>query len=504
MLKSLLWGSTFAVSLGVLSVSAQDKRPNILFILTDDQDAATIDVYGDKGVDTPIIDQLAREGVAFTKAYQMGSFVGAVSTASRTMIMTGRNVWQAQELRKNQNVYEKSAGNADIVEPSAPEYNSLPALFHRAGYETFRTCKGGNSYNAANALFDERFDRVCREGNDEKGSKWHADHAIDYLERRTKTQEDERKPFLLYLGFSHPHDPRNGKPELLEKYGAQNVETPTQINERTPELPINYLPAKPFHDGHLALRDEEKVFGVMDRRDVITIRNEIGKEYACIENIDIQLGRVLEALEATGELDNTYIIYTSDHGIAVGKHAMMGKQCLFEHCYRVPFIVKGPGVMQNKEVEGNIYLMDLLPSLCDIAGIEIPEVIDGKSWKSVAEGTTPTIRETTYGVYCGGSKPGIRTVVSGDWKLIKYDVLDGTVRETLLFNLKKNPHELMDEHHAEEVVALTGNKPKKNQRNLANDPRYAKKLAEMEALLLEQMIELGDPYRLWDQPQAQE
>lgn len=498
MLRSLLIGSSLAV--GVFSSFAQERRPNILFILTDDQDAATLDVYGDTGVDTPVIDRLAREGLTFTSAYQMGSYIGAVSAASRTMIMTGRNVWQAQRVQQNQTQYENIQGNADIAKPSSPEYNSLPALFHRAGYETFRTCKTGNSFNAANALFDTRIDMTCREGNDEKGSAWHADNAVNYLTSRSQTEIEDRKPFLLYLGFSHPHDPRNGKPELLEKYGAQNVETPTVINERTPALPINYLPEKPFHDGHPELRDEEKVFGVMNRRDEITVRNEIGKEYACIENIDTQLGRVLEALEATGELDNTYIIYTADHGIAVGKHAMMGKQCLFDHCYKVPFIVKGPGVPKNKERKGNIYLMDLLPSLCDIAGIEIPDVVDGKSWRSVAEGKASTIRDVNYGVYCGGTKPGIRTVVKGNWKLIKYDVLDGKVRETLLFNIKKNPNELMEEHHAEDVVALTGNRPKRGQKNLASDPRYASKLAEMEQLLLEQMEEQGDPYRMWNQP----
>lgn len=496
--KSMLLTSSLTMMAG--AALAQDaKRPNFLFILTDDQDAATLDTYGENGVDTPNIDELARGGVTFTRAYQMGSFTGAVSTASRTMIMTGRNVWDAMQIQENQTKYEKSAGNASIVSEDAPEYYSLPALFHRAGYETFRTCKYGNSYNPANALFDERHDKVCREGNDEKGSKWHADHAIDYLERRSADKSEDKSPFFLFLGFSHPHDPRNGKPELLEKYGAVNIDHPTELNENSPSLPINYLPEKPFADGHPELRDEERVKGVMTRRDEVTIRNEVGKEYACIENIDIQLGRVLESLKATGELDNTYIIYTSDHGIAVGKHAHMGKQSLFNHCFRVPFIVSGPSVMQGKYREGNIYLMDLLPSLCDLAGIEIPEVIDGKSWKSVVEGDELTIRDAIYGVYSGGTKPGIRAAVSGDWKIIKYDVLDGTVRETLLFNIKDNPNELMAEHHAESVVKLTGNQPKSYQLNLADDPKYADKLAEMETILLEQMVEQGDPYRLWNQ-----
>lgn len=502
--KKLLIASTALLGFSTMAQAKQKqqpKQPNILFILTDDQDFASLGAYGDTECETPNLDRLAKQGVTFTGAHQMGSFLGAVSTASRTMIMTGRNVWQAQELRKKQTKYEKGSGNADIVPKDAPEYYSMPAVFHRAGYETFRTCKKGNSYTPANVLFDQVFDKTTRGNTDEKGSKWHADKVIKYLDDRTADNSDSKKPFLVYLGFSHPHDPRHGKPELLEKYGAQDIDHPTVVNDKMPSLPINWLPEKPFHDGHLDLRDETKVSGVMDRRDEATIRNEKGKEFACIENIDIQIGRVLEALEKTGELDNTYIIFTADHGIAVGKHAFMGKQSLYEHCYRVPFIVTGPNVKKDAHKTGNIYLMDLLPTFCDFAGIDIPEICDGQSFKAVAEGKKETIRETTYGVYCGGSKPGMRCVKSGDWKLIKYDVLDGKVRETQLFNLKENPNELMIEHHAPEVIAKLGNTPEAYQVDLAEDPKYKKKLTEMEALLLKQMEELGDPYRLWDQPQ---
>ena len=95
----------------------------------------------------------------------------------------------------------------------------------------------------------------------------------------------------------------------------------------------------------------------------------------------------------------------------------------------------------------------------------------------------------------------MRSVRKGDWKLIKYDTMDGTVRKTQLFNLKENPDELLAEHQAKDVIAKTGNNPSKNQVNLAGNPRYAKKLKQMESLLLEEMKRLQDPYRLWDQPQ---
>jgi hypothetical protein len=110
------------------------------------------------------------------------------------------------------------------------------------------------------------------------------------------------------------------------------------------------------------------------------------------------------------------------------------------------------------------------------------------------------VRDVLYGVYSGGTKPGMRSVRRGDWKLVKFDVLDGAVRETQLFNLAENPHEFLEQHQEPAVVKLTGHRPEKQQKNLAGDPRHAAKLAEMEALLLSEMRRLDDPYRLWNQP----
>ena len=134
------------------------------------------------------------------------------------------------------------------------------------------------------------------------------------------------------------------------------------------------------------LRDEERVSGVWKNRDEQTVRNELGREYACDENIDIQLNKVLKKLESMGELDNTYIIYTSDHGMSIGRHGLMGKQNLYEHTWRVPLIVKGPGIKPKQRVEGNIYLLDVFPTLCDLAGIDIPETVQGKSFKPILKG----------------------------------------------------------------------------------------------------------------------
>ena len=484
LLALLAIGSAFA---------APAKRPNILFILVDDQSPFDLRVYNrDSELQTPNLDRLAAEGVVFDGAYHMGAFVGAVCTPSRHMIMSGRTVWHLP--------ISPGAMQKGLCPPNL-EQATIPAVFNRAGYDTMRTCKLGNSYEAANRLFTVRKDAMKRGPTDETGSAWHAEQVLDYLQQREATQDKD--PFLIYFGFSHPHDTRDGKPELLAKYGAVNHADPHSLppsNPKAPKLPSNYLPAHPFHHGHPGLRDEVAVSGVWEKRDERTIRNELGREFACSENIDTQIGRVLAKLQALGELENTYIFYTADHGMAIGRHGLQGKQNLYEHTWRVPFLAKGPGIKPGSRVQGNIYLGDLLATFCDLAGIAPPESNEGVSFRPVLEGRQPVVRDVLYGVYSGGTKPGMRSVRRGDWKLIKYDVMNGQVRETQLFNLKDNPDEFLGQHHDEKVVALTGRRPAREQRNLANDPRHAAQLAEMEALLLAEMRRLDDPWRLWNQP----
>jgi choline-sulfatase len=476
----------------LLGCKQEQKSPNFLFVLVDDESPFDLKIYEPASIlETPNIDKLAEQGMVFESARHMGAMNGAVCTPSRHMIMSGRTVWHLP----------LSAGKTpSVICPDSLELQTIGAVFNRAGYATMRTCKKGNSFAAANKQFTVVHDATKRGGTDETGSAWHAKQVLDYLNEREKVKE--KKPFFIYFGFSHPHDTRDGKPELLAKYGAVNFTDKSSLppaNPKQPPLPVNYLPAHPFFHGHPGLRDEERVSGVWKNRDENTIRNELGREYACVENIDIQMGKVLKKLEEMGELDNTYIIYTADHGIAIGRHGLTGKQNLYEHTWRVPFIVKGPGIDPGTRVEGNVYLLDLLPTFCDLAGIEIPETAEGSSFKPVLEGKENTIRDVMYGVYCGGTKPGIRCVKKGNWKLIKWDVMHGTIHKTQLFNLAENPYELLEEHQSQNVVSLVHNTPNKNQINLADDPKYADKLAEMEALLLEQMEKNDDPYRLWNQ-----
>jgi choline-sulfatase len=469
---------TAALILSALLHAAEPRKPNILFILTDDQSPFDFKFHNPEStLDSPNIDRLASGGMIIDAAHHMGSFTGAVCTPSRHMIMSGRTVWHLPI----------GPGASDC--PPKLEENTIGAVFNRAGYATMRTCKQGNSYSAANTQFSVVHDATKRGGTAETGSAWHAERVLDYLGER-KTSKDER-PFFIYFGLSHPHDIRDGTPELLAKYGATNHRDPSSpppAHPKQPPLPPNWLPAHPFDNTIGNVRDETSVSGVWKRRDEATIRNEIGREYACSENIDIQIGRVLKRLEEMGELDNTYIFYTADHGIAIGRHGLQGKQNLYEHTWRVPMVVKGPGIKPGVRVPGNIYLGDLLATFCDLTGIAPPETNEGTSFKPVLLGEKQAIRDTLYGVYNGGDKPGMRSVKQGDWKLIEYESTSSGVRETQLFNLKENPHELIAEHKNPKAT------------NLAKDPQHAPKLTEMRTLLLAEMRRLNDPWRFSDQP----
>jgi alpha-L-fucosidase/arylsulfatase A-like enzyme len=497
--RSVCWLAILVLAWVHSAAWAAGVRPNILFIIVDDQSPFDLKLYDPQSsLETPVIDRLASEGMVFDGAHHMGAWAGGVCTPSRHMIMSGRTVWHIPDkpkMRRN-----PLSANPKYV-PTDLADHTMAAVFNDAGYDTMRTCKRGNSYAAANGKFTVVHDATKRGGTDETGSAWHAEQVLTYLKQREAAQDQD--PFLIYFGFSHPHDVRDGKPELLAKYGAVNHRNKNSLppaHPKQPRLPKNYLPAHPFANTHMNVRDEVNVSGVWRNRDERTIRNELGREFACSENIDIQIGRVLEQLKAMGELDNTYIFCTADHGMAIGRHGLQGKQNLYEHTWRIPFIAKGPGIKAGTRVPGNIYLLDVLATLCDLAAIEAPTTSEGLSLKPILEGKQDRLRDTLYGVYSGGDKPGMRCVKQGDWKLLKYESTKAGVSETQLFNLAENPDELLSQHHDRKVTALTGNIPKANQVNLAGNPHYDDKLEEMEAILLNEMQKHDDPYRFSNQP----
>ena len=185
------------------------------------------------------------------------------------MIMSGRTVWHLPIA---------PGAMAKGLCPPGLEQDTIPAVFNRAGYDTMRTCKLGNSYEAANKLFQVRHDATRRGGTPETGSAWHGDRVLEYLRQRQAAKDTD--PFLVYFGFSHPHDERDGTPELLAKYGAVNHtdrDRPPPANPRRRRSPPTTCPRIRSPTATPASATRSHVSGVWERRDERTIRNELGR-----------------------------------------------------------------------------------------------------------------------------------------------------------------------------------------------------------------------------------
>ena len=149
------------------------------------------------------------------------------------------------------------------------------------------------------------------------------------------------------------------------------------------ELPENFLPRHPFDHGNLTGRDEKLLPWPRAREEVL---GELAVYYAVVDHIDRQVGRMLDQLRADGRLANTVVIFTSDHGLALGSHGLMGKQNMYDHSIRVPFIIAGPGVVPGRRVQAFGYLRDLYPTVCEMAGVAIPKTVQGRSLANILKG----------------------------------------------------------------------------------------------------------------------
>ena len=418
--------------------SVMADRPNILFLFADDQCYETIAALGHPRIETPNLDRLVRDGLSFTRAYNMGSWSGAVCVASRTMLNTGRQVWNAHRLVKSLGA-ERQAGRFWSDQMRAAGYRTyMTGKWHVAtpaseAFDVVGHVRGGMprtveaAYNRP--LTDKAdtwspFDRSLG-GFWEGGKHWSevvADDAVGFL--RTAAQREE--PFFMYLAFNAPHDPRQSPQEFVDRYPTESI-----------RLPTNFLPSYPYKDDigcSPNLRDERLAPFPRTQHAVQVHRQEY---YAIITHMDRQIGRILNVLEDTGQQDNTYIFFTADHGLAVGHHGLFGKQNMYEHSVRVPFMVVGPTVPENKRVDTPIYLQDIMPTTIELAGRKVPDFVEFDSLvPHLQRKTDASHRDAVYGAYLEFQ----RMVTMDDYKLIIYPKIE----RLRLYHLKNDPDEQFD------------------------------------------------------------
>ena len=405
-------------SLSANAADAAGSKPNVLFLFADDQTFAAVRAFGHTDIDTPNLDRLVKRGTTFTHAYNMGSWSGAVCVASRTMLMTGRSLYDAGSYDK------KLAGEV--------ERGVLwPQLMKQAGYRTYFTGKwhvkadtgklfdvvshvrpgmprtNKNDHNRPIEGQPDTWDAADQSlaGFWEGGRHWSAvvaDDAVGFV----KEAKGRKEPFFMYVAFNAPHDPRQAPQDYLDRYPLERM-----------ALPETYQPAYPYMEeigAGVKLRDEKLAPFPRTEYAVKVHRREY---YALVTHLDAQVGRVLDALDASGEADNTWIFFTADHGLSVGQHGLLGKQNMYEHSLRVPFMVVGPGVPANHRMAAPIYLQDAMATSLALAGAKRPGHV---FYQSLLPQIAGKQGDTNYPAILGSYLSKQRAVIRDGWKLILY------------------------------------------------------------------------------------
>ena len=431
-------------TLFIRGTQAADSKPNILFLFADDQRADTIAALGNKIIKTPNLDRLAHNGLSFTRAYMQGGNNGATCVPSRAMLLSGQCLFRIDEKLMRDETW--------------------PAAFGRSGYSTFVSGKWHNTppsiplcFQVARSIFAGGMADPSKAplSNlvDGKLTKPQvaAKHACEVFADETIRfiKEHQGGPFFAYVPFDAPHDPHIVPEDFPIKYDPASI-----------PLPPNFLPQHPFDNGEMVIRDEALLPWPRPQEQV---RSMIADYYRYISYLDSQIGRVLDALEASPFAKNTIVVFSADSGVARGSHGLIGKQNMYEHSMRVPLIVSGPGIPAGQRTDAMCYLFDVLPTLGKVCGINAPANSQGIEFSaSLADPAKPARSELMFAY-----RKVMRAVRDDRWKLIRYPSVD----RTQLFDLKTDPEETTD---------------------LAAKPENAAKVAELMAALAKQQQVFGD------------
>jgi len=445
MVRILLFSITFFLSI-VSSVFSQESRPNIIFILTDDQRWDALGFSGNSLIHTPEMDRLAAEGVFFENAF----VTTPICAASRASILTG--------------TYERTHGytfgQGEIKQPFIDQ--SYPALMGNSGYHTAFFGKFGVNYSGFEGLFDigENYDRLDRY-KDRRGyfyktlgkdtvhlTRYTGQKAIEFI--REAPQE---KPFMLSLSFSapHAHDPAEEQyfweKEFDSLYASTHFPAP-------PLSDLEYFEAQPPYVRQGENRN--RWYWRFDTEE--KYQRSMRGYFRMISEIDHEIGLIRKELEKQGKDKNTVIIFTSDNGYFYGERQLAGKWLMYDNSLRVPMIIYDPRSVQGRKVKDMVLNIDIAPTLFDLAGIDKPKSWQGLSLAGFLEenstdlGREDFICEHLWQVDIIAPSEGIRTKT---WKYFRY--INDPLHEEL-YDLESDPLE-------------------KN--NLALNPAFQDRLSEM-------------------------
>lgn len=442
-LVAVVAGLAAVASLGV--AVADEAGPNVLLLFADDQRADTIAALGNPVIKTPNLDRLVRRGVSFDRAYMQGALNAATCVPSRAMLLTGRSLFHIEGKRGNEETWPEAFGRSGYTTFVSGKWHNSEAML-TDGFQVGRSVFAGGMTNPLQARVSDLVDGRLGPPRavDKHACAVFADETIRFL------HEHKRGRFFAFVPFNAPHDPHVVPDDFPVRYDPATI-----------PLPPSFLPLHPWNNGEMTIRDERLLPWP---REPGRVRALLADYYRYVSYLDFQIGRVLDALDASPHADNTIVVFSADSGVARGSHGLVGKQNLYDlDGIRVPLVIGGPGIPADRRSDALVYLFDLLPTLGGMCGVKGPADSDGIDFAASVSDPRKPARSTLVFAYRNVQ----RAVCDDRWKLIRYPQVD----RTQLFDLKSDPHEA---------------------RNLASDPAHADTVAMLMGLLERELRRSGD------------
>jgi arylsulfatase A-like enzyme len=455
----------FLLSAAVFAFSGEPvRKPNVLFILTDDQRWDCIGVSGSGKVPTPNIDRLAKEGVHFRNAFCTTS----LCSPSRASILSGLYA-HAHGVSNNFTEYPATMTSWPLVLQRAGWQTAYIGKYHmgednddrRPGFDHFVTHKGQGKY------FDTEF-RI--NGGDRAVIPGYYTTVVTDLAERWISERPKDRPWAMVLGHKAPHSFYVPEERHAHAFDAVDIPYPPSAFELddNPEWYRQRLTT--WHGIYGPLFDFRKKWPDSSPEGVKDFAAMIRAYRATILSVDESVGRLLRMLEQRGELDHTIIVFTADNGILEGEHGMIDKRTMHEPSIRVPLVVRYPALTTTPRVVDRLVLtVDFMPSLLEICGQPAPTGVHGRSWAALARGSEDPQWRTSFLYHYNYEAqfpytPNVRGVRSERWKYIHYPAGDGGPdrHQAELFEIAVDPDE---------------------RRNRISDPACADIVSEMTATL---------------------
>lgn len=409
-------------------------RPNVVLVFMDDM---THWALRSSQVLTPNLDRLRARGATFTHAFNQGSMNEAVCLPARQMLLSGLTLFHADRRfldvpRLGRTLTE--AGYDTFFtgkwhnEPEALEADYAAvgpwggAMFESTpvGGQAYLRPSAGNTWDPVDPRWGGHW-FTLPDGTVQHSSEAWTDAAVGFLER------PRDRPFFLHLAYHAPHDPRQAPAEYLALYRESEI-----------EVPPNFLPVHPFDNGELTVRDE---WLAPTPRTPEAVRLHRHEYFAILSHVDAQLGRLLDAVDLT----DTLVVFSGDHGLALGEHGLLGKQNPYDHSIRVPLILAGPGVPEGVAHDELVYSGSIYPTICELLGIAVPGHVEFASLAGLLAGDGDQL-DAIYGAY----KEYQRLVRTRRHKLVEYPGTD----HHQLFDLESDPWELINRFNDQELAAV--------------------------------------------------